>query len=117
MYKRQYYDRNKENAGYLHEKLNLDKQRPIVLFPCRIHEQKRPFMLLDIAEGVIKNVPDVAFVVNSDIHTFNTFRITIKYICHYLACSTIKMCIRDRPYAAKSREKQIGKSGKTTGKL
>ena len=55
-----------ENAGYLHEKLNLDKQRPIVLFPCRIHEQKRPFMLLDIAEGVIKNVPDVAFVVVGD---------------------------------------------------
>lgn len=62
----QLFDKNKVQPGYLHELLNVKKDCPIVLFPCRIHEQKRPLMLVDIAEGVIKNVPDVVFVVAGD---------------------------------------------------
>lgn len=96
-----YYDRNKENAGYLHEKLNLDKQRPIVLFPCRIHEQKRPFMLLDIAEGVIKNVPDVAFVVVGDGPQLDELKETIhrKSLTRNIYCigrsNDMRACYRD----------------------
>lgn len=61
-----YYDRQNEKAGYLHKLLEIPKERPIVLFPCRVHEQKRPFMLLNIAAGVKKEITDVAFVVVGD---------------------------------------------------
>lgn len=61
-----YFRREKEKAGYLHNLLNLLDTRPIVLMPCRVHEQKRPFMLLDIADGVRKIMPEVAFVVVGD---------------------------------------------------
>lgn len=62
----QYFDQKKENAGYLHARLNIASERPIVLFPCRISEQKRPFMVIDIALGVIRTIPDAAFVVVGD---------------------------------------------------
>lgn len=57
------YDRNKVKPGYLYNLLNIKGNRPIVLFPCRIHPQKRPFMLLDIAECVIQEKPDILFVI------------------------------------------------------
>ena len=61
-----YFDQSKEKAGYLHEKMGISMERPIILFPCRICAQKRPFMIIDIAYGVIKAVPDVAFAVVGD---------------------------------------------------
>lgn len=73
-----FFDKNKVEAGFLHEKLNLQPERPIVLFPCRIHEQKRPFMLIDIAQGVIDNIPDVAFVVVGDGPQLEELQKTIK---------------------------------------
>ncbi len=51
---------------YLHTLLKLPPERPIVLFPCRLHPQKRPFMLLDIAQGVRRQCPEAAFVVAGD---------------------------------------------------
>lgn len=61
-----YFDKTKENAGYLHKRLGISDERPIVLFPCRISEQKRPFMIINIAQGLIKAIPDVAFAVVGD---------------------------------------------------
>lgn len=61
-----YFTKENEKPGYLYNLLNLPEERPIVLFPCRIHEQKRPFMILDIAQGVRKEIPDVAFIVVGD---------------------------------------------------
>lgn len=55
-----------EQPGYLHEMLKLDRERPIILFPCRIHPQKRPFMMLSIANKVRKQIPNAAFVVVGD---------------------------------------------------
>lgn len=55
-----------ESPGYLHTLLHLDNHRPIVLFPCRIHPQKRPFMMLSIARQVRAQLPEVAFVVVGD---------------------------------------------------
>ncbi|WP_343248568.1 glycosyltransferase [Diplocloster hominis] len=52
--------------GYLHEKLNIDADRPIVLFPCRIHPQKRPFLMVAIAEMLQKRYKEIAFVVVGD---------------------------------------------------
>ena len=96
-----FFDRNKIEAGYLHEKLKLDIKRPIVLFPCRIHEQKRPFMLFDIAEGVIENVPDVAFVIVGDGPQLEEVKCTIKNkhleesIFCIGRCDNIRACYRD----------------------
>lgn len=59
----QYFAREKEKAGYLHKLLHLPPERKIVLFPCRVHPQKRPFMMLEIAQETKKAHPDVAFVV------------------------------------------------------
>ena len=58
-----YFDPSKEDDGYLHQMLGFSKETKIVLYPCRICAQKRPFMMLDIAEYVKKKYSDVAFVV------------------------------------------------------
>lgn len=52
--------------GRLYQKLGVHIDRPIVLFPCRITPQKRPFMLLKIAEKVKEVIPEVLFVVVGD---------------------------------------------------
>ncbi len=61
-----FFDAAKTEPGYLHKMLNLEPERPIVLFPCRIHPQKRPFMMPVIAQQVIRQVPNAAFVVVGD---------------------------------------------------
>jgi glycosyltransferase involved in cell wall biosynthesis len=73
-----YYSREQENAGYLHKKLNLEAERPIILFPCRIHPQKRPFMLLEIADRVKKEIENAAFVVIGDGPQLDELKKTIK---------------------------------------
>ena len=61
-----YFDKSKEKAGYLHEKLGISEECPIVLFPCRISERKRPLMVVSIAQDVIKLVPNAVFVIVGD---------------------------------------------------
>ena len=61
-----YYDRSNEEGGYLHKLAGIELDRPIVLLPCRIHEQKRPLMVIDIAFELRKKMPSVAFVVVGD---------------------------------------------------
>ena len=60
------FDEKKVHAGYLYEKLGLSKNKKIVLFPCRIHPQKRPFMLLNIAKKVNVKDDSIVFVVVGD---------------------------------------------------
>lgn len=59
----EYFDPLKEEGGYLHQTLGLGEKTKIILYPCRICEQKRPYMMLDIAEYVKKKYSDVAVVV------------------------------------------------------
>ena len=61
-----HFSGEKEKPGYLHEMLKLPGDRRIILFPCRMHPQKRPFLMLEIAEQTRKILPDVAFVVAGD---------------------------------------------------
>lgn len=56
----------KIEKGFLYKELSVDEKRPIILFPCRVHPQKRPFMLLEIAELVKTELPEVLFVVVGD---------------------------------------------------
>lgn len=61
-----YFDRNRIKSGFLYKKFHIDQNRPVVLFICRIHPQKRPFMMVEIADELKERVPDVAFVVVGD---------------------------------------------------
>lgn len=56
---------NPENipTGALYQELGLAPDRPVILFPCRITPQKRPLLLLQIAQLVQQQHPNVAFVV------------------------------------------------------
>lgn len=60
------FDASKIRPGILYEELGISEKRPIVLFICRLHPQKRPFLMLKIAKQVRKKINDVAFVVVGD---------------------------------------------------
>lgn len=57
------FDPQKVKAGEARKELGISPERNIVLFPCRIHEQKRPLLMLEIAKAARKRRPDIAFVV------------------------------------------------------
>ena len=61
-----YFDPRKIRPGLLYRELNIEQNRPIVLFICRLNPQKRPFLMLKIAEKVKQKIEDVAFVVIGD---------------------------------------------------
>lgn len=58
-----YFDRDLVPPGSLYRQLGLPKTRPVVLFICRLHPQKRPFLMLEIAKKVAQEQPDVVFAV------------------------------------------------------
>ena len=58
-----YFDRRKIESGTLYRELGLSETRPVVLFICRLHPQKRPFLMLEIAQKVAARFPDVVFAV------------------------------------------------------
>lgn len=60
------FDRSRVREGIVYQRLGIESGRPIVLFICRLHPQKRPFMMVKIAEQVKARIPDVAFVVVGD---------------------------------------------------
>jgi len=60
------YDARKVVTGQVRQELGIAEGRPIVLFPCRIHPQKRPFMMIEIAKCIKKQFPKIAFVVVGD---------------------------------------------------
>lgn len=60
------FDAKKIKQGRLYDKLNVSKKRPIILYPCRISPQKRPYLMLDIAEMTRKKQPDILFVAVGD---------------------------------------------------
>lgn len=60
------FDETKVDAGQVRKLLDISSERPIVLFPCRIHPQKRPFLMLAIAKRLKEKLPEIAFVVVGD---------------------------------------------------
>lgn len=60
------FDPNKVRTGRLYQALGVSKKVPIVLFPCRIDAQKRPFFMLAAAKLLIKRMPEVIFAVVGD---------------------------------------------------
>ena len=60
------YDPEKTESAVARESLGIGGERPLVLFPCRIHPQKRPFLMLEIADALKKELPEIAFAVVGD---------------------------------------------------
>lgn len=58
--------------------LGIEISRPTILFPCRIHPQKRPFLMVEIARKVKKTINDVAFIVVGDGPQFQELQIKVK---------------------------------------
>lgn len=72
------YDALKVESGLARKELGIGEDRPIVLFPCRIHPQKRPFLMLEIAKEARKKIPDIAFVVVGDGPQFEELKIAVQ---------------------------------------
>lgn len=53
-------------AGEIRKKFSIDENRPVILFPCRMHAQKRPFLMLDIVKALLKELPDLAVLLVGD---------------------------------------------------
>lgn len=60
------YDADNVEAGLVRKELGITEDRNIILFPCRMHPQKRPFLMLEIAQKVKEKLPEVAFVAVGD---------------------------------------------------
>jgi Glycosyltransferase len=65
-------------AGIIKSRLNISQERPVVLFPCRIDLEKRPFLMLEIAKRLMQRVRDVAVVVVGDGPCLNELREKIR---------------------------------------
>lgn len=58
-----WYSSENVKPGQCYKEMNLANDRPIVLFPCRMSAQKRPFLMLEIAKEAKKRRLPFAFVV------------------------------------------------------
>ena len=52
--------------GIAYERAKISKERPIVLYVCRLEPQKRPFLMIEIASRVREILDNVAFFVVGD---------------------------------------------------
>lgn len=60
------FDSKKVPCGEIRAKYNIPEEKKVILFPCRIHPQKRPFLMLEIAKRVIRRNENVLFFVAGD---------------------------------------------------
>ena len=52
--------------GQIRASLNVNQDQPLILFPCRLHPQKRPFLMVEIVKKLKALVPNVIVVVVGD---------------------------------------------------
>lgn len=72
------FDPSKYNKEELKEKYNLPKDKYIISFICRITEQKRPFLLLEVAKKLKEVRDDFIILVVGDGNLFNRMKSTAK---------------------------------------
>lgn len=72
------FSRSVTPKGVAYSEINIDENRPIVLFACRLHPQKRPMLMIEIAKRVSKIIPEVAFLVVGDGPMERTMRQKVK---------------------------------------
>lgn len=95
------FNREVVKEGYLYTNYNISHDKKIILFPCRLHPQKRPFMMLDIAERVYNKNKNALFVVVGDGEQFEDLKDAIRYrqLDEVVMCigrsENMKACYRD----------------------
>lgn len=59
---------NCENVPYgkMRKQFQIPEDKIVILFPCRIHPQKRPFLMLEIAKRVLEKNSNILFFVAGD---------------------------------------------------
>ncbi len=60
------YNADLVEFGQAKKSLGIAIERPCILYPCRIHPQKRPFLMLEIADRLRKKIEDIAIIVVGD---------------------------------------------------
>lgn len=60
------YSPQEQAYGSVYDMFGIEKDTPIVLFPCRLHPQKRPFLMIEIARELKRKKVNIAFVVVGD---------------------------------------------------
>lgn len=60
------FDSAKIPYGEMRKKYGIPLDKKVVLFPCRIHPQKRPFLMLEIAKRLVKKEENICFFVAGD---------------------------------------------------
>ena len=95
------FDRTKVEKGYLYELLKEEQSRPLILFPCRVCPQKRPFLMLEIADKMREIRNDILFVVIGDGEQLEELKTAIhnrslenNVVCTG-RCENMKSCYRD----------------------
>ena len=73
-----HFDPSKYNKEKLKEQYNLPKDKYIISFICRITEQKRPFLLLEVAKKLKEVRNDFCILVVGDGNLFNKMKSTAK---------------------------------------
>jgi len=61
-----YFDPEVYQKGVARKEAGVATEDPVVLFPCRIQAQKRPFLMLEIAAETRKIIPNIRFFVVGD---------------------------------------------------
>lgn len=61
-----YFSSSEVSNRFVKKSLGIDENRPVVLFICRLCAEKRPFLMLKIADECRKIIPNIAFVVVGD---------------------------------------------------
>lgn len=95
------FDPQKTKQGILYEACHISRDKKIVLFPCRLHPQKRPLMMLDIAEQVQKRDKEAVFVVVGDGELLPALKENIRrrHMEKYVFCvgerDTMQECYKD----------------------
>lgn len=73
-----YYSPDSTPKGIIKRKLNIEESSPVVLFPCRLSEEKRPFLMLEIAKAAKKVIPNICFFVVGDGQYYHDLQEKIK---------------------------------------
>jgi len=60
------FDPSKTEYGTIRSEYKIPNQAKMVLFPCRLHGQKRPYLMVEIAKQVIAKRNDIYFMVVGD---------------------------------------------------
>lgn len=74
----QRFDPSKIPYGTIREKYGISEEKKVILFPCRIHAQKRPFLLLEIAKKLTGKMNNVMFFVAGNGPQYKEFLDKIK---------------------------------------